>query len=140
MRVEELLSRLDGVKQTGPGRWMAKSPVLPDQRTGSLSIREAEDGRILLHDFGGADVHTICSLLDIGLGDLFPERRLTETALKPVRQAHSALQALKTLHKESLIVVLAADAMVRGETPTEADTDRLVLASSRIREALEVCR
>jgi hypothetical protein len=140
MRAEELLSRLDGVKQAGPGRWMAKSPAFPNQRTGSLSIRETEDGRILLHDFAGADVHSIVALLGIQIGDLFPESRLTDKALKPVRQAHSALAALKTLQVELLIVCMAADAMLRGASPVDSDLDRLTLAASRLRDALEVCK
>ena len=119
---------------------MARNPAFPDQRTGSLSIRELDDGRVLVHDFAGVDLHSVLALIDLRFSDLFPDQGINGNALRPIRQAHSALVALKALHRESMIVVFAADAIVRGSTPTDADTERLVLASSRIREALEVCQ
>jgi len=45
---QRLLDRLDGVKRVADGRWMAKCPAHEDKRP-SLSIRETDDGRVLLH-------------------------------------------------------------------------------------------
>ena len=39
----ELLSRLDGVKQTGRNKWKAKCPA-HDDNSPSLHIRECDDG------------------------------------------------------------------------------------------------
>jgi len=69
MTTDSFIARLDAARQTGPGRWMAKSPTR-EERTPSLSIREADD-RILLHDFGGASVEEICRALGIRVADLF---------------------------------------------------------------------
>jgi hypothetical protein len=41
-----LLDHLERVKQTGPGRWIARCPAHED-RSPSLSVRELEDGRLL---------------------------------------------------------------------------------------------
>lgn len=42
-----LLSRLDGVKEAGPGKWIARCCAHEDRKP-SLSIREVED-RVLVH-------------------------------------------------------------------------------------------
>jgi hypothetical protein len=55
---EVLLSRLDGVRQTGPDRWIARCPAHDDGRA-SLSLRELDDGRVLLHDFAGCAVEEV---------------------------------------------------------------------------------
>ena len=69
MSANTLLSRLDGVKPTGPGKWMARSPCRKD-RTPSLSVRELEDGRTLLHDFGGASVEEVLTAVGLTFSDL----------------------------------------------------------------------
>lgn len=138
--VEKLLARLDGVRRVGEGRWMARSPAFPDQRTGSLSIRELDDGRVLLHDFAGCEVQAVLALLGLEFSDLFPDQRITGGALKPIKQAHSALAALRTIEREARVVAIAADSIARGCAPTDADIDRLVAAAASVREALEVCR
>ena len=50
MGVDMLLSKLDGVKRTGPGRWLAKCPAHEDRRA-SLAIREGDVGKTLVHCF-----------------------------------------------------------------------------------------
>ena len=52
MIAESLLSCLDNVRETRPGYWLACCPA-HDDRSPSLSIRELDDGRILIHDFAG---------------------------------------------------------------------------------------
>ena len=53
--IERLLAALEThgcrPKPAGEGTWQAHCPA-HDDRSPSLSIREAEDGRVLLHDFG----------------------------------------------------------------------------------------
>ena len=48
-----LLDRLEAVRETGSSRWIARCPA-HDDSSPSLAVRELDDGRILLHDFGGA--------------------------------------------------------------------------------------
>ena len=71
MVAEELLRLLEGVKQVGPGRWVARCPA-HDDHTPSLSIREAEDGRILLHCFAGCRTADVLQALGLTWRDLFP--------------------------------------------------------------------
>ena len=64
MTADALLDRLDGVRPTGPGRWIAKCPAHKDGRA-SLSIRELDDGRVLVHDFAACAVADV--LAAVGL-------------------------------------------------------------------------
>jgi putative DNA primase/helicase len=52
MSLNDVLSRLRGVRRSGSG-WQAYCPAHND-RTPSLSVREGENGKVLLHCFGGA--------------------------------------------------------------------------------------
>src|SRR4051794_37736853 len=57
----DLLARLEGVRQTGPNRWMARCPVHED-RTASLSIRD--DGeKWLLYCFALCEPESILQSL-----------------------------------------------------------------------------
>ena len=51
MSADALLSRLDGVKKTGHGQWIARCPAHED-RSPSLSIAEKDD-RVLVHCHAG---------------------------------------------------------------------------------------
>ena len=70
--VTRFLDRLEGVKPTAPGRWMARCPAHAD-RTPSLGIKGGEDGRLLLHCFAGCNIGEITSSVGLEVSDLFPE-------------------------------------------------------------------
>jgi len=133
----KLLDRLDGVRQSGPGRWLAKCPAHED-RSPSLSIREIDGGRVLLHDFAGCDVESILAAVRLEFNDLYPPR----DTVVPFRRASSprlpAADALAALdHEAQVIAVIAADLHQHREID-EATWQRLALAARRIGEARAV--
>ncbi len=73
MRIEDILSRFEGVEQSGPDNWMARCPAHGDENP-SLSITLKPDGKILMHCFTGCTVEEICSAVGLKLSDLMPER------------------------------------------------------------------
>src|SRR5438046_846833 len=73
MSVDILLSRLDGVKRTGHEKWIAKCPA-HDDRSPSLVIKEADDGRVLIHCFAGCGAAEILDVLDLNFPDLYPQK------------------------------------------------------------------
>ncbi len=81
---DRLLSLLDGVKRTAPGRWLACCPS-HDDRHPSLSIRELDDGTLLLKDWAGCSVDQIVGALGLDLSDLFPPRDPVPGAGRPTR-------------------------------------------------------
>ena len=84
---ERVLDRLEAVKPTAPGRWLARCPSHKD-RTPSLSIRQMEDGRVLLHCFSGCQIGDILAAIGLTLADLF-ERPLGQQ----FRPSHSRIPA-----------------------------------------------
>lgn len=134
MSAESLLSCLDGVKQTGPGRWLAKCPSHED-RTASLSIRELDDGRTLCHCFAGCSVHEVVQSAGLELSELFPPREIDHRC-KPERRPFPAADVLRAIAFEALVVSASAATMLSGEPFGPADRERLIIAASRINSAL----
>src|SRR5712692_4141804 len=62
MTIEDVLARLPGVKPQAGG-WIARCPAHGD-RNPSLSIREGDDGKVLLKCFAGCDYGRIIAALD----------------------------------------------------------------------------
>ena len=73
MNASLLLSRLEGVRRSGDG-WRANCSNGHAKARGSLSITEADDGRILLSCFACHDTPAILHTLGLEMADLFPER------------------------------------------------------------------
>ena len=73
MKLDEILSRLDGVKPSTSG-YTAKCPV-HDDRQNSLSVDVSEDGRrILLNCFAGCSTESVVQGLGLNMTDLFTEQ------------------------------------------------------------------
>lgn len=132
MSAELLISKLDKVKQTGPSRWIACCPARDDKHP-SMTIRELDDGRVLIHDFGGSTVKEILDAIGLDISDLFPPRQIYG---KPERRPFPAADVLRAIGYESLVVCAAAVTMLSGEPFTQVDRDRLIVAASRIQAGL----
>jgi putative DNA primase/helicase len=63
MNVSEILNKLKNLKRTDKG-WTARCPAHDDKHN-SLSIRESEDGKPLLHCFAGCSFEKIITALNI---------------------------------------------------------------------------
>jgi 5S rRNA maturation endonuclease (ribonuclease M5) len=74
MLLDELLSRLDGVKRSGEAGFVARCPAHEDHRQ-SLSVGMGDDGRLLVTCFAGCDTEAVCGALGVALADLFPEKQ-----------------------------------------------------------------
>jgi len=125
-----LLDRLYSVRQTAPGRWVARCPAHQD-RSPSLSVRELDDGRILLHDFGGCAVDDVLAAVGLTLGDLFPKRSPAHS----YPASHSRIPArelLEIISEETSVVAILAVNMLAKKAVTEADWRRLAKAAARI--------
>lgn len=136
MSADKLLSLLSNVKRTRPGHWIATCPAHQDKRP-SLAIRELHDGRVLLHDFAGCSTSDVLAALGLTLEDLFPERQAGYTGAKE-RRPWSALDILRCVASETLIVAIAASSVAQGVALPEVDRKRLMVAASRLQSALEV--
>lgn len=129
--VENLLSRLDKVRQSGPDSYMACCPAHED-KSASLSIRHADD-KTLIHCFAGCSVHEVVGAVGLEISDLFPPR---ESHGKSERRPFPAMDALRGIAFEALVVAAAGTSMLAGESFRPDDRERLILAVERIQSAL----
>lgn len=136
---DRLLERLNKVRQTGSDTWIACCPA-HDDKTPSLSIKRV-DGRVLVHCFAGCGAHDVLAAVDLRMADLFDEplSHHRDPVPKFQRQRRDqALEALKVLKTEALVVLLAADRQSAGWSLTGQDLDRLHDAHDRILRVLSL--
>lgn len=133
-QVDNLLQHLGKVRRTGADTWTALCPAHPD-RSPSLSIRELDDARVMLHCHAGCDVQDVLAAIGMTFADLHPPRAL-DHQIKPARRPFPAADVLRAIGFEALVVCSAAAAMLAGEPFNAIDRERLILAASRIQAAL----
>lgn len=134
MRIEDFVSKLDKVRQTGSNKWIACCPAHED-RTPSLGISEGEDGRILIKCFAECSIENIVGAVGCTLSDIMPEKALAHR-MNPIRKPFPAADTLEMLAFESKIVWLAACDMAKGKKLTPEEKKRLDTAANRIEVAI----
>ena len=134
MSAELLVSRLDGVKRTRPGRYIARCPAHDDHKA-SLAICEKDDGRVLVHCFAGCDVASVLSAVDMTFSDLYPET--AQGHHKPERQPFPAADILRAISGELEIVMVVASDVVKRKIVSDEDYSRLLVAYRRFQVAVE---
>jgi hypothetical protein len=127
--VTTLLSRLEAVRQTGRGRWIARCPAHSD-RDPSLSIRELEDGRILVHDFGGCGIEEVLGVVGLTFEALFPPRPLEHAPRERWRTLPSDVFEIARL-EIAVVAVIAAD-MRKECRISHEDLARLLVSVERL--------
>lgn len=74
--VDKVLATLDRVKPAGAGQWKARCPS-HDDRNPSLSIKEGDNGAVILHCFAGCETADVVAAMGLQLADLFPPKDRT---------------------------------------------------------------
>jgi hypothetical protein len=134
MTVETLISRLDKVKRTGRGRYVACCPAHED-KSPSLAISELDNGVILLKCFAECATFDVLAAVGMTFEDLYPER-LPEHRYAPQKTPFPASDVLKCLRNEALIVAVAGANIAQGGKLSMADRERAMVAAERIARAV----
>ena len=138
MSAEDLLSRVEGVRETGRGRYICRCPS-HDDRSPSLAVTETSDGRTLVHCFAGCETEDVLSAVGLTFSDVMPERIGPIHGYEPLRRWFDARQVLATLDHEAMVTaVIAADVLEHKEVDEET-WSRLGVAVHRINEARATC-
>ncbi|MEC4747174.1 CHC2 zinc finger domain-containing protein [Methylomicrobium sp. Wu6] len=132
--IERIVSRLDRVRRTGFGRFVARCPAHSD-KSPSLTIAEKE-GRVLLHCFAGCEPADVLAAVGLTFADLYPERPAYNKS--PRSAQFNPYDVLKCLTYEAAIVTLAAAQVSTGHELTAADAERVALAHERLRDAAKL--
>jgi hypothetical protein len=132
-RIDVLLACLDGIRETGAGRWIAKCPAHQD-RTPSLTLRELPDGRILMHCFGGCGTQAVLSAVGLQFSDLYPQA-LPDQPHGRVSNGLTPREILEVCDHELTVAALILADVVDSKAVTEADWTRLAQACARLTRA-----
>ena len=74
--LDRVLSRLKAVKKVGGRQFIARCPAHDDRRP-SLSVKEGDDGRVLMYCHAGCHVSDIVRAMNLEMVDLFDTSRST---------------------------------------------------------------
>ena len=134
MSSENILSRLEKVRKTGPNTYRARCPG--HASTGlTLSIRTEDDGRTLLKCFAGCDFEAILGAIGVGLDEAFPPKPIEHA--RPIRRPYPAGDVLEGLTEEITVAWLILCDADKGKYSPESKA-RLKLAIDRIHEGREI--
>lgn len=136
MIADNLLQHLEKVKKNGQNKWLACCPAHAD-KSPSLAIKELDDGRLLIHCFGGCSVSEIVASVGLKLEDLFP---INDNHHKGERRPFPAADVLRALRDDITICMLVTADVLNGKKLTEQDFKRVVSAKKRFDEALKYSR
>ena len=139
--IDRLLSRLERVKATGPGRWSARCPGPLHQRgdrNPSLSVSIGDDDCVLVKCFAGCDVENIVGAVGLTVSDLFPPKPVAHAGPVPAhrRPKITDRDLLLILRKEAYTIAQAGEELSVGRPLSPPDLDRLRTAVRRLGRVL----
>ena len=138
--LESLLERLDGLRKgSSTGQWIARCPA-HDDRSPSLSIREADDGKILVNCFAGCGAIDVLDALGLPWAALFPSKATSpdQRYFRPSSTRIPARDLLEVISTETSVVAMVAADMLANHTIGETDWQRLAKAAARIGRARDM--
>lgn len=142
MGVDVLLSRLPHAKRTGKDSWRCACPAHQGTNKSALSIRDAGDGKILIHCFQGCPIESILSTLGLEINDLFDtDTRNDYKNVPSIKSCEVKFYPRDLLHAmkfEMQIVGISAIYMSKNLLLSESDLSRLKLAQERILDVVDM--
>jgi len=137
-----VIPKLEGVRKAGKG-YVAICPHCGGKRP-KLSILEGDDGRLLLHCWGGCNVHDILGAIGLTVSDLFVRRDLrTLSPAERSQMRQDALiprwrAALEVVTHEATVLLIAAGKMGDGDLLDDDELKRMRLSATKILDCSEV--
>ena len=132
--IDMVLARLDGVTRAGKS-YKALCPAHGD-KTPSLSVKECDDGRVLLHCFAGCGIGEIVAAMGLRMADLFTCGASKQYVSKSPGVSARELRAA-TDHERLILFIVKADQSA-GRSVSQSDLDRTKIALDRIAMARRI--
>ncbi len=133
--VEELLHRLDKVRTSGNGKWMACCPAHQD-KSPSLGIKLLDDGKVLINCLAGCAACDVMAAVGLSLKDLFPDDPIYHHSKGTPSWKIKKYQ--KALEEEHLVWDISQADIAKGKPLTPEGIKRAKFAASRIFQINEV--
>lgn len=138
MKIDNLLNRLDKVRQNGPSKWVACCPAHSDKMP-SLGIKLADDDKILIHCFAGCEVKEIVEAVGLNLSDLMPES-VFEPGKKTKPPRFNKSEMFDRVVFESTLLSIAAKQLLSGAKLSFDDAQRVFKAIELIEDVAREVR
>lgn len=126
--INDLIERLVKVKKTGKG-YQARCPAHDDGGP-SLSLREGDDGRVLLHCHAGCATASVLAAIGLSMVDLFAASDKPRRPPPAPGVSRRELQAAADFERQVLFI-LKCDAK-RGRPISQTDMQRGHVARQRL--------
>lgn len=136
-----ILDRLESPRKTSDG-FLARCPS-HDDRTPSLSVSEASDGRVLIHCFAGCSAKEILGAIHLELADLFPGHSSSgghvygPWNVNRLPMSSKIRAAVNVLALESDVLIIGGRKAIAGTISYE-DLERMALSVTRIMDTRRV--
>ena len=136
--VNNILDRLDLVKESNNGRWRAKCPSHSSDasRKRTLSVGAADSGAVLLNCFAGCSAEQICNAVGLELKDLFPRDDYIKNHNHRPRIDYRA--KCDNARFAAAVVEAGANAIANGEVTSKDNAIIIREAANHLRELLHV--
>jgi hypothetical protein len=135
--IENVLSRLTGVKRIGPNRWKANCSA-HDDRDPSLFVSLTPEGLTLMKCMAGCETETVLHNIGLTFSDLF-EKPLGHH-FKPQRHPFPAADILQALAFEAKFLAVAARDLANGKPLALETLKRIEVAAQRFDAGLDAGR
>jgi hypothetical protein len=135
-KLDNFVSRLSKAKRTGKDSWIACCPA-HDDKSPSMTVREAEDGKLLIHCFAECSVENIIGALGLGFDDIMPDR-VSDEYRKARKIPFSPSDVLACIKSDSMIIYLAMCDLDKGIELSKERIINLKKAAGRIYSASEL--
>lgn len=135
MSIDDFLSRLNRVRQLSDSQYQASCPTAMHthgDRSAGLSIKAADDGRVLVFCHAGCHAELIAQALGLTLSDLFPEaeRRPGSALARNPRFLTSDMATV--IAYDAVTASLALDYVKQGRDFTPEDLSQMEASAGRL--------
>lgn len=138
--LDNFLSHLTGVKQTGQGKYQACCPAHED-KSPSLSITEGDKGQVVFHCFGGCEKQAILDSVGLNWVDLYPRDSTFAGSGKGIQTGRSPLPGWarpasreRLQHSLQMLFLLCAEAYPEGSEQRDQAVTLMAEASELLRD------
>lgn len=136
MKADLILNASRKVKKTGPSSWICCCTGHED-KSPSMTVRELDDGRVLVHCFAGCSVEEILSGAGLSFDALFPDK--PQEQARGVRRPFPVADILAAVADDAMHVAVFVANLGRPDHGIEPeDYVRFLQAACRIQEARRI--
>lgn len=133
--IDVALGRLEGVRQTGAGQWVARCPAHSD-RSPSLSIAD-KGNRLLMHCFAGCEPAEVAAAIGLRLSDLFDAPLEPRAHDAPWHAGYRGARMAREMWRELVVCECARSQREAGRPLSPGDVEREAQAVRRLRAFAE---